>query len=205
MIRTAIETADTPLEFVARLDADDKRIAAYNGDGVRYVTGGRCLLSDAWNECYVHSSGDIVMHCGDDITFNTAGWDTQVEEAFAACPDRILFVHGDDLGPHGHEFGTHGFLHRNWVDTIGYFVPPLFSSDWNDVWLNEVANELGRRRSLPFVTEHHHYTFGKAERDVTHAEREERGDIDGVESLYRGTKGFRDLDVEKLRAKMEEE
>jgi hypothetical protein len=73
------------------------------------------------------------------------------------------------------------------------------------VWLTEVADELGRRRFLPFVTEHHHYTFGKAERDETHAEREERGERDNVKMLYQQTKGFRDRDVRKLRTMMKEE
>jgi hypothetical protein len=207
---TAVENAAHPLhlEFVVRLDHDDPALPAYSQPefaGVRYLTGERCLLSDAWNECYAAASGEIVMHCGDDITFNTPGWDGMVMAEFAVCPDKILFVHGDDLGPHGHDLGTHGFVHRRWVEEIGYFLPPIFSCDWADVWLTEVADELGRRRFLPFVTEHHHYTFGKAERDETHAEREERGERDNVKMLYQQTKGFRDRDVRKLRTMRKEE
>ena len=85
---------------------------------------------------------------------------------------------------------------------MGYFVPPLFSSDWNDVWLNEVAEKIGRKQLLNFVTEHHHYTFGKSERDQTHAEREERGLRDGVVDLYKRTQKERESDAAKLRAVM---
>jgi len=215
-IRTAYETAthQRRVEFVVWLDEDDSsdldyafkaRFSApeeYATDLIRIIRGERRLLSECWNICAEHARGEILMHCGDDLTFDTPGWDVQVREAFAATPDKILFAYGNDLGPHGETFGTHGFLHRKWVETVGYFVPPLFSSDWNDVWLNEVAKMIGRHRLLDFITEHHHYTFGKSERDQTHAEREERGLRDGVVDLYKRTQKDRDADAAKLRAVM---
>jgi len=204
-IVSAFKTAthERRIEFIVRLDEDDPRLDAYPSFvGVEYLVGPRALLSACWNECAAKARGPIMMHCGDDLTFDTPGWDAQVRRAFAETPDKILFAYGNDLGPHGETFGTHGFLHRRWVDAVGYFVPPLFSSDWNDVWLNEVAKEVGRHRLLDFVTEHHHYTFGKAERDQTHAEREERGLKDGVVDLYKRTRQDRANDVAKLRAAM---
>ena len=64
------------------------------------------------------------------------------------------------------------------------------------MWLNEIADAIGRRRLLPFVTEHHHYTFGrKAERDQTHADREERGAADDVVGLYKRTARQRKRDI----------
>lgn len=193
------------VEVVVYLDSDDPTKAEYPNETyvpIWYRGGERCLLSEAWNYCYRHASGEILMHCGDDITFDTPGWDKMVRDAFAEVPDKILFAHGDDLGPHGKEFGTHGFVHRRWVEALGYFVPPLFSSDWNDVWLNEVADLIGRKQLLPFVTEHHHYTFGKAERDQTHAEREERGARDDVVNLFKQTAAERKADVQKLKKVM---
>lgn len=215
-IRTAYETAthQRRVEFVIWLDDDDRydldyafkvRFSApeqYATDLVQIIRGERRLLSECWNICAQHARGEIMMHCGDDLTFDTPGWDTHVRQAFAETPDKILFAYGNDLGPHGETFGTHGFVHRKWVETVGYFVPPLFSSDWNDVWLNEVAKMIRRHRLLPFITEHHHYTFGKAERDQTHAEREERGARDDVVNLYKRTQKDRESDAAKLRAVM---
>jgi hypothetical protein len=206
-ILTAFQTATHTrrIEFIVRLDEDDPRVEDYFSPhfrGVEYLVGPRALLSACWNECAAKARGEIMMHCGDDLTFDTPGWDAVVRKAFAETPDKILFAYGDDRGPHGETFGTHGFLHRKWVETVGYFVPPLFSSDWNDVWLNEVAKMIGRHKLLPFVTEHWHYTFGKAERDQTHAEREERGLKDGVVDLYKRTQQDRENDAAKLRAAM---
>lgn len=215
MYRSLVDTVTYPrqVEVVARLDDDDETKAFYPADDghhrfidtsvrIKYGNGPRCLLSEAWNSCIGFAKGEIFMHCGDDITFDTPGWDVEVRKAFDETPDKILFAYGNDLGPHGETFGTHGFVHRRWVEAVGYFLPPLFSSDWNDVWLNEVAELVGRKRLLPFVTEHHHYTFGKAERDQTHAEREERGAADDVVGLYKKTVSERKADAQKLKKVM---
>src|SRR6185369_12850874 len=115
--------------------------------------------------------------------------------------DKILFVHGDD-GHWGKEFGTHGCLHRNWIDTVGYVLPPYFVSDYGDTWVNEVADAIGRRKYLPFVTEHMHFLWGKSEMDATYKERIERHKNDDPGKLYVDLAPKRLRDVEKLRAAM---
>lgn len=196
------------VEAVVYIDDDDPRLTFYGAlsdylPRMTLLVGKRRLLSECWNECAKLARGEILMHCGDDLTFDTDGWDQIVRDAFAEVPDRILFAFGNDLSTNFPDLGTHGFVHRRWVETVGYFVPPFFSSDWNDVWLTDVAKMVGRVRPLPeLVTEHHHYSFGKAERDQTHAEREERGREDDVVGLYKRTLPERKADAEKLRAVM---
>jgi glycosyl transferase/beta-hydroxylase protein BlmF len=207
MVQSALATAthDRRVEVVARLDDDDRAINDYYWEmspQVRFNTGPRMLLSDCWNECYERATGPILMHAGDDIRFTTPGWDQQVREAFAASQDKILLVQGDDLSPNREALATHGFLHRRWVETVGYFLPPLFSCDWNDVWLTEIADALERRVMLPFVTEHQHYSFGKRPADKTDQEREQRGRDDDVVGLYQRTADKRKQDTLKLKAVM---
>lgn len=216
-IRTAYDTAthQRRVEFVIWIDEDDTDDidyafkARFSGpqdlpDGlIRILRGPRTLLSECWNRCAEQARGEILMHAGDDITFNTPGWDQRVREEFAKLPDKIGLVFGDDLSTNFPDLATHGFLHRRWVETVGYFLPPLFSSDWNDVWISEVAKKVGRAVPMAdVVIEHHHYTFGKAERDKTHAEREERGARDDVVGLYKRTQKEREADAAKLRAVM---
>jgi hypothetical protein len=208
MWRTALERALFPrqVEAIVYVDDDDPRAGFYEALGksmcqLRMIRGPRQVLSECWNDCFKLAGGEILMHCGDDITFETDGWDQIVRDAFEAVPDKILFAFGDDLSTNFPDLGTHGFVHRRWVEIVGYFVPPLFSSDWNDVWLTDVAKMVKRMHPLPqLVTEHHHYTFGKAERDQTHAEREERGARDNVVTLYQETLKRREVDAAKLRA-----
>lgn len=201
---SAMETADNPelLEFVFYIDTDDMETLALSKQlkwpNALARTGGRIVLSQMWNECQKVATGEIYMHAGDDIVFKTKGWDSMVRKAFEESKDRILFVHGDDL--HWNErFGTHGFLHRNWVNAVSYFVPPYFSCDYNDTWLNDVANALGRRKFLPFVTEHMHPIFKKSEWDATHLERIQKGKDDNVGLIYSQKLPEREADIKKLQ------
>lgn len=214
MWTSALATADQPHEaqvcfYVDNDDpAGDQHIwalaADLHNDGLggdmRIVVGPRIVLSRAWNEAYALADGDILMHASDDIVFRTPGWDSAVATAFDAYPDRIAFVHGRD-GYQDERLGTHGFLHRRWVETVGYFVPPWFVSDYNDLWLSDVADALGRRIYLPdILTEHMHPVAGKGELDQTHRERLERHQRDDPGALYERLAGERAGDVEKLRA-----
>lgn len=207
---TALETAHRPddLELVARVDDDDPARDAYVEPFLGMVTlaaiysGPRMLLSECWNECHRHAHGDLFMHAADDIRFRTPGWDTAVHAAFDRWPDRIAFVHGRD-GIHDQALGTHGFLSAEWVAAVGYFVPPLFSSDYNDTWLNEVADTIGRRVYLPEVyTEHLHPLVGKGAIDATHEERMARAAADDVAAIWEQTGWQRQRDADRLRTAM---
>lgn len=203
MVTSALATAADPDQVQVVLYRDDDDPATYPDlPNTTVVTGPRIVLSQAWNGCFERATGEILMHAGDDLLFRSTDWDVHVAAAVEQFPDRIVFVHGDD-GHWGAAFGTHGFLHRRWVDTVGYFVPPHFSSDYNDTWLNDVANALGRRVYLSqVVTEHLHPAFGKADWDQTHLERLERHRRDDVDSLYRRLAPERDRDASLLRKVM---
>lgn len=173
-------------------------------DDVRVLVTARQTLSKYWNECASVARFDVLMQCGDDIIFQTDAWDTAVLRAFDDIPDKIALVHGDD-GIQNGQIATHGFLHRRWMETVGYFVPPFFASDYNDLWLTEVANALGRRVYLHNVyTEHMHPIVNKAELDITHQERLNRHVNEGCDQIWQNTADLRQRDVEKLRAAIDE-
>lgn len=205
LVTSGRATADGDLEFIFYVDDDDE----VSADVVReldceLLTGPRVVLSEMWNRCWERASHDVAMHCGDDIIFRSEHWDTRVLEAFDLVDDKIAFVHGRD-GFQDAQLGTHGFLHRRWVEAVGYFVPPYFSSDYNDLWLTEVADALDRRVYLPDIyTEHMHPVVGKAELDQTHQDRLERHQRDGVDRIYRRSGAQRAADVAKLRVVIEQ-
>ncbi len=208
MAESAYATADAPddIEIVAVVDDDDY---SYDSLGPLYqdiviIKVPRTILSKYWNIAYEHANGPIYMHCGDDIVFQTDGWDTKVKEEFAKYPDKIVLVYGDDGDPNKEKnFGTHSFIHKNWVDAVGYFVPPYFSSDFNDTWLNEVADSIGRKVKIDILTEHMHFAFRKGELDLTHAERLVRHWKDNTPALYEAKAAERAADAEKLKALMQ--
>lgn len=192
MADSIIATATLPdqIEVVVYVDDDDRSYDDIDlGIRTTWVRGprshnGLVNLSVMWNCCYVASTGDILMHCGDDIVFRTQGWDDVVRSAFDAVPDKILFAFGRD----GYQvnFGTHGFVHRTWIDTVGYLFPPLFVSDFNDTFLNDVSKLVGRHQEIDILTEHMHYIMGKAEVDQNTRERLARHELHRPDVLYGG-------------------
>jgi hypothetical protein len=203
-------TATGPVELVLAVDDDDptaEQVLALAGPAsgglVRAWVGPRTMHSDYWNRCAEIAHHDVLMQCGDDIVFRTPGWDTAVLQAFTPYPDKIVLVYGDD-GFQRERLATHGFLHRRWMDTVGYFVPPYFASDYSDLWLTEVAAALGRLVYLPDVyTEHLHPVCGKATWDRTHQERLARHAAQDSGQVWADTAALRQVDVDKLRAVME--
>lgn len=204
LLDSAYETAKGEIEFIFYVDDDDEStLDVIDRAGATYIVGPRVVLSEMWNRCWEKARFDIGMHCGDDIVFRSDNWDQEVLARFDGMPDKILFVHGND-GFQFDKIGTHGFLHRRWVETVGYFVPPYFSSDYNDLWLTEVADALGRRVYISdMFTEHMHPVAGKGTWDQTHQERLARHQTDNVERIYRQRAPERAADVAKLRAVIE--
>lgn len=199
------------IELVTYIDDDDPSyddveldITWHRVGGGRHIDG-LVNLSEMWNRCYEAAAGDIVMHCGDDIVFRTEGWDFEVAQTFNAYPDRIVFAFGRDGIQDGHNFGTHGFIHRNWIDAVGYLFPPLFVSDFNDTFLNDVAKKIGRHVEIPIFTEHMHYVVGKADIDRNTAERLARHEEHRPDLLYQSAAVQDEIDAaaERLRKAMQ--
>ena len=156
-----------------------------------------------WNRCQEIATGEIFMHCGDDIRFRTPNWDTEVRVTFESFEDKIALVYGDD-GIRKDDLATHGFIHKNWIDTIGYFLPPYFSSDMNDYWLTDVAKGIDRLIKIDILTEHLHPSAGKHEWDQTHHERLARGERDNVRELFIELRPKKLEDIQKLKTFIEE-
>ena len=209
MWHSAVATAKNPesIEVIFYLDNDDSvgmaglRLAATKRAAqVSAVVGERIILSKCWNAAAEIAKGEILMHCGDDIIFRSRGWDAVAAEKIMSFPDRIAFVYGRD-GIMDEELGTHGFISREWAKATGYVVPPIFSSDYNDTWLNEVAEKIGRKFYLPDIyTEHMHFVAKKSVRDNTYRDRLKRHERDNVVKLWEDTAHLREQDAQKLLA-----
>lgn len=216
LVSTAIETAEKPdlLEFIFYIDDDDRSydnifqqfediFEDFFDENpqciVRKITGPRIVLSEMWNKCWEQASSDIFMHCGDDIRFRTENWDKIVCDKFDEYDDKIVFTYGYDGFFHNKDFGTHGFIHRNWTDVLGYMVPPYFCSDYNDTWLNDIAKMLDRHFYIDIYTEHIHPATGKYHYDKTHTERLARARQENPLAIYNSKKDERVKCANKLR------
>lgn len=208
LYESAIDLADDPknVEMVVYVDDDDESYGALVESPpprTKFLQGPRKTISECWNDCHRASTGEIFMHCGDDLVFRTKGWDTVVRNLFANYPDKIVFAYGDDgsTESHNYEFGTHGFIHKNWTDVVGRFLPPYYESDYNDTHLNEIAKALNRHVHIPIFTEHMHFSLGKSEKDRNTEERLARHERQHPENVYNSQeKRIERLDeIERLR------
>ena len=142
-------------------------------DQIGAVVGERITMSDMTNELYkTIEKPEIVMFAGDDILFRTPGWDKIVHREMAKYKDKIVLLGGDD--GYNKETITHGFLHRNWIETVGYVVPPGYVGDYADTWVNDLAIRINRRVRIPIMTEHMHWAAGKGPMDKTMQEKNHR-------------------------------
>lgn len=207
LIESALDTAlrKNLIEFIFYVDYDDQMSdnaierASIAGAQTMTIMGERIVLSEMWNACARAAHADVMMHCGDDIIFRSDNWDEHVLGEFEKYPDGIVLVHGRD-GYQDERLATHGFRHRNWMDVVGNFVPPYFSSDYNDTWVTEVADKLGRRRYIPEVyTEHMHPVVNKGPLDLTHQERLQRHARDDPGKTYAQLANVRQEEVRLLQ------
>jgi hypothetical protein len=192
------------VELCLYLDNDDQetidKIKNYSvNKKIKYVVGERIILSQMWNEAYKLADGDIIMHCGDDIRFRTLNWDNEIRKEFLKFSDKIVLVYCDD-GIGCGSLATHSFLHRKWIEVSGFFLPPYFSSDYNDTWLDDVARRINRIVYLDKIyTEHLHYCVGKVTKDQNTLERLERLSKDNCPAIYEEKIEERIAHAEKLQ------
>ncbi len=166
-------TAANPVEVevLFYVDADDGSFPLeLINSNVRVVNGPRLELGILQNILYANCKGDLIMYAGDDVVFHTNNWDSLVLSAFNRENDKLILAYPNCLATHAGKMAIHGFLHRNWVETVGYWVRPGRGAAY-DLWHTDVARKLGRLVYLEEVhVEHVHYRQGSAQaaRDATY-------------------------------------
>ena len=200
----ATATDPTQVEILFYIDSDDSDSLSFMAEvqsdpRIRAVVGPRIYLAEAWNVLCREARYDIVMQTGDDAVFRTLGWDVRVLREFEKKDDKILFVYVRD-GIQNGKIGTLNFLHKNWVKTVGYYLPPYFYTDFNDLWLTDVAKRIKRSVYLDDVyVEHLHPAVGTASLDKTHQERIQQVNQTNGRKIYNALKFKRKEDAKRLK------
>lgn len=203
--QSAKDTASVMPEFCTYIDDDDTfSVPICKELGIKYRQGPPKVYTQNYNEAYVLATGSIAFDVADDFIFREKNWDLKVIAEFDKTDDKLIFVHGFD-GTEGAENATHFFVHRRWVETLGYLFPPYFRWANADVWMTRVAKLIGRQVYLPItLAEHMHLCQGKALADKTYTEASERirkyawADIAGYHSLADREADIQ-ADAQKLR------
>lgn len=118
---------------------------------VNVVYGKDGPTSYLWNHLAQHAYGcrsDLLFLMGDDVVFETEGWDEIYREAARNNPDGIFVLAPDD----GRGSGVpHPCVGRTWIDTLGFFVNPAFLHWGVDSYTEHLALSLDRFIRLPEV------------------------------------------------------
>ena len=144
-------------------DTDDDSIYEYSGNYI--LTIGKRMFPDAlYNECHKAATGPIYVFCPDDMLFLSHGWDKMMMDAFDKSKDKIIFAYLNDDYARSN-YCIVGGVHKNWVDTVGYFFNPAICRG-GDVIINRIAKKLDRRAYLRNA----HIKDTKIITDKTHTE-----------------------------------
>lgn len=204
-----LEKSMTETEIIFYIDNDDTdsllalpNLVTKYPNRVKALISTRINQSDTVNHLYPLVKHDIMFLIGDDILCHNHAWDITVSDIYAKSNDKILLVYGRD-GINDQNLSTHMFLHRNWVDTLGYITPNCFTADYADCWLFDIACKINRQVYVPSLYfEHLHPNVGKAEIDQTHKDRLNKTYFGNNRELYFSLKEERINHSNKLLEKI---
>lgn len=178
MYDSACDTAKYPdyLRFWFYLSDNDPVYENANGlpflgdlkSKVSSFTGKDAPTSLMWNylakEAY-KANGDLFLLMGDDVIFETEGWDEIYRNSVRSIHDGIFVIAPND----GRGSGVpHPCVSRRWIETLKYFVNPVFLHWGVDSYTEKLAHKVGRFISLPNVSIKHAKVGEAIPSDDTH-------------------------------------
>lgn len=158
---TTVKNKDNVV-LVLGVDEDDPALENYTYlqrnvpfvDVIIFRNKGKFLgLSHMWNRMsYLKTTCDIHAMVGDDMVFMTKDWDEKIINDFENAPkDKIIMVHcNDGMRGKGNKyenippFCVNFFVHKNYFNTVGYFVEPYIENIHQDTWTQYVFDAIGR-------------------------------------------------------------
>lgn len=156
MVDSAIKLAGAEIEVLVYINEDDPKFNHYRTmiDQKHLRWGPDRSPAYSWNKIAEEAKYDILCLMGDDAWFDTENWAHMVKDAFDQYPDKIAFVYPDlegfkwDKGFLTADHCPHFFIHKNWMNTLGYFIPPHFWHWYIDTWYRDVAKLIGRTHRI---------------------------------------------------------
>jgi hypothetical protein len=200
MITTALETAQSEVEIMIYLNDDDEKLEEYRDTLSQkyYEIGPDRSPVYSWNLMAEKSRGDICFLISDDAQFQTNNWDQKIESAFDKYPNKIACVYPALKEINDSFYNAHYCLHKNWINTVGFFACPLFWWYFADVWTRNVALKLNRYH----VVEDFQLSVVPVVRDALYQRRNLFSLRDREFFMLKSCHDYMQIDVDKLSAFM---
>lgn len=172
----AVSEEDFP-EYQAKLTLPES-----NRVGVLIVTMPESTTCYKWNRLSQLAFGQdnaLYMLAADDMVFQTSGWDKALLDHYKALGvKQHVYALQDSRDPNG---TPHPCVTREYIKTMNYFVPPIFSHWHLDSWTVEIA------KANNVFTHMKDYT-------LLHDKPSDRGQTDETHNLIR-SRGMREVDA----------
>lgn len=176
MIESAIATSGGKLEVYLDIEPTEPTSAIYDlpeNDRITYhVMDSPAGLPTAhkWNmlaeEAMKNPDNKLFMLAADDMVFSTPLWDTALIESYNNLSTKS---HVFSLRDSRDENGTpHPIMSREYIEAMGYFVPPIFLHWFVDSWAIEIAKANGCFTHLKDYLLIHDKPSDKGQPDATH-------------------------------------
>lgn len=153
-------------EILVAVDEDDFASHFKQNNVKKFIMPRQDHLANYYNSLYKHISGEIVMIASDDIVFETPEWDKEIHKIFER--EKFILAYASD-GHFNESFACHPFLHKKWIETLGYVVPHKLSRHL-DRWHWDIAKKLQLNRYLPQIMIRHNFVDRKFDETLTELE-----------------------------------
>jgi hypothetical protein len=140
-------------------------------------------ISKAWTVLAAQSAGDLLCMANDDQYYVDYAWDVTIDRICDDYPDDIVCLYFEDeshesVPADGVPRGNFPIVTRKWFDIVGHFTPGIFKFWCNEIWILDIAQRIGRLRSIPDVlVDHLHYDAYKAPFDETYYRPQASGQV----------------------------
>ena len=209
LVSSALSTASVPSNVVISyyLNDDDPELQNYvdtlkhlnqaHGNSVRWKIGPDQNTVLSWEQICDSVDADYYMLAGDEVTFETPGWDKKFDETKQKYPDGIFCMSMYcGRGESRLNENVTPVVTKQWRQALGYFWGPMFWH-WNvDQWSGDLAKAVDRFEYRSDIT----VRIKKIKKDSTGLRNRSAGIFNRDEWTYKKCKEiYFPGDVEKLR------
>lgn len=145
--------------------------------------------------CINNTSSKLLAMIGDDVIFSTKGWDTALLAHYNKLENKQHVY--SFLDSRSNEGTPHPIVTREYVETMGYFMPPLFLHWFADTWTVDIAKYAGCFTHLKDFLLVHDKPSDRGVSDATHNRIRDMGWH--YRDSYVATKCRHFLEVEKKK------
>lgn len=199
MLQSVKATISSQVDVFLGLSTDDAKVyGEYVGADVIFPEWMPTVHK--WNmlarKAMEHMDINLFMLGSDDIMFETPMWDVALVRHYSRLKNKAHCYHLQDSRDHD---GTpHIIVTREWIETMGYFLIPIFNHWHADTWTREIAKANCCFTHLRDYNLRHIKPSDEGKPDSTHTGIRSQGWAERDEHVNKTCKHFMEWETRRL-------